>query len=283
MRVSAHCSLRMTPRYAHSILVLVFTTLLLAGCDKFEASPYATHTPNAPVHSNLTNIERLAAREPFDDDTVTIVFTGDPQRFYEEQELIVAKANTIPNVDLFILAGDIADFGLMQEFLWVHERMERLNMPWFAVIGNHDMQANGRLIFQQLFGPLDFSFTYKGYKFLFHDTNGREYGHNGTAPRIGWLADQMADTVPDHFIAVSHVPPFNGDFDPALVQPYTQQLGSDERTILSLHGHTGSHVDEYLYGDHVRYMVCNAMYWPVFHVLRIHGGQVEVEAMNYRE
>jgi hypothetical protein len=25
------------------------------------------------------------------------------------------------------------------------------------------------------------------------------------------------------------------------------------------------------------------MYWPVFHVLRIHGGQVEVEAMNYRE
>lgn len=255
----------------------------MVGCGKFEASPYATTLPDMPAKVNEVNIARLAAREPFDDDTVTIVFTGDPQRFYEEQELIVAKANSIPNVDLFIIAGDITDFGLAQEFMWVHERMERLRMPWLSVIGNHDMQANGTLIYQQLFGPLDFSFTYKGYKFLFHDTNGREYGNNGTVPRISWLAEQMADTVPEHFIAVSHVPPFNGDFDPALVQTYHAQLGSDERMLLSLHGHTGSYVDEHLFDDHVRYMVCNAMYWPVFHVLRIHGRTISLTAVNYRE
>lgn len=256
-------------------------TALLAGCAKFEASPYATEVPGMPEKVNAVNMARLAVREPFDDDTVTIVFTGDPQRFYEEQEAIVAKANSIPGVVLFILAGDIADFGLAQEFMWVYERMERLNMPWFAVVGNHDLQANGALIFQQLFGPLEFSFTYKGYKFLFHDTNGREYANNGTVPRLGWLAEQMADTVPDHFIAVSHVPPFNGDFDPALVQPYGQQLGSDPRTILSLHGHNGSHADLHWYGDHVRYMVCNAMVNPEFVVLRIHNGEASKQVLNY--
>ncbi|MBK8341407.1 MAG: metallophosphoesterase [Flavobacteriales bacterium] len=255
----------------------------LAGCDKFEASPYATSMPDMPEQVNLVNMARLAAREPFDDDTVTIVFTGEPQRFYEEQEAIVAKANSIPNVDLFILAGDIADFGLLQEFLWTHERMERLTMPWLAVVGNHDLQANGALIFQEFFGPLDFCFTYKGYKFLFHDTNGREYGHNGTVPRLDWLAAQMADTMADHFIGVSHVPPFNGDFDPALAQPYMDQLGSDPRTILSLHGHTGSYVDEHLNSDSVRYIVCNAMAWPEFLVLRIHNGAVSTQVMNYME
>lgn len=271
------------PKGAAYLRAIAFAMIPLVGCEKFEVSPYVVRTPEGVGYSNQRNIERLAVREPFDDDTVTIVFTGDPQRFYEEQELIVAKANSIPGVDMFILAGDITDFGLAQEYDWVYERMERLSMPWFAVIGNHDMQANGTLIYQRLFGPLDFSFMYKGYKFLLHDTNGREYGFAGTVPRIGWLADQMADTVPAHFIAVSHVPPFNGDFDPALVHPYTRQLGSDERMILSLHGHTGSHVDGHLYGDHVRYMVCNAMYWPIFHVLRIHRGVVSVEAMSYRE
>lgn len=265
------------------IAPFLLLSALLTGCDKFEASPYATSIADMPVQGNIANMALLAAREPFDDDTVTIVFTGDSQRFYEEQEAIVAKANSIPGVDLFIIAGDIADFGLLQEFRWVHERMERLTMPWFAVVGNHDLLANGALIYQRSFGPLDFSFTYKGHTFLFHDTNGREHANNGTVPRLGWLAAQMADLVPEHFIAVSHVPPFNSDFDPTLVQPYTQQLASDERTILSLHGHNGSHSDQYWSGDHVRYIVCNAMVNPEFLVLRIHNGKVSKQVVNYME
>jgi len=261
---------------------LLALPMMVVGCEKFETSPYATTKPDSPSMSNAVNLARLAAREPQDDDTLTIVFTGDPQRFYDEQEAIVAKANSIPNVDLFILAGDISDFGLAQEFMWVHERMEELTMPWLAVIGNHDMQANGTQVYQQLFGPLNFSFIYKGYKFLFHDTNGREYGNDGTAPNIPWLAEQMADPAAEHFIAVSHVPPFNGDFDPVLVAPYTEQLASDERTILSLHGHTGSFVDDYLYDSQVRYIVCNALYWPIFLVLKIHDGEVVAHQLDYR-
>lgn len=253
---------------------MVAVLLVLVGCGKFEYSPYAFSVPEMPEKMNLVNMERLKAREALDDDTLTIVFTGDPQRFYEEQEAIVEKANSIPGVDMFIMAGDIADFGLLQEFMWVHERMERLRMPWFAVVGNHDLQANGAEVFKRLFGPLDFSFSYKGYKFLFHDTNGREYGNDGAVPRIPWLEAQMRDAAPDHFIAVAHVPPFDGDFDPVLERPYVQQLASDERMLLALYGHRGSHSDGFPYNDHVRYMVCNAMYWPVFTVLRIHQGDV---------
>lgn len=262
---------------------MLCAALTLPGCEKFESSPYALLDDAPRKPSNMVNLERLAAREPADDDTVTIIFTGEAQRFYEEQQALVAKANTIPGVDLFILAGDIADFGLAQEFEWVHQRMEQLTMPWFAVVGNHDLQANGSRVYQQRFGPLNFSFSYKGYKFLFHDTNGREYDNSGSVPDIPWLAQQMTDTAPEHFIAVSHVPPFNGDFDPAMVGPYTQLLGSDERTLLSLNGHTGSYVDGQFYNDHVRYIVSNAMNWPRFLVLKIHNGTTTVEQMDYRE
>ena len=269
-------------RMVRSAGVMLCAIMAMMGCEKFETSPYAIldNVPSKP--SNLVNMERLAAREPMDDDTLTIVFTGEAQRFYEEQEAIVARANSIPGVDLFILAGDLADFGLAQEFEWVHDRMERLTMPWFAAVGNHDLQANGNRIFQQRFGPLNYSFTYKGYKFLFHDTNGREYGFNGSVPDLTWLAHEMADPAPRHFIAVSHVPPFNSDFDAAVVGPYTQQLGSDERTILSLHGHTGSYVDGQLYNDHVRYIMANAMNWPRFLVLKVHQGTTTVEQIDYR-
>ena len=75
--------------------ILIFL-LAVAGCSKFEVNPYATYDPDAPRQLNSTNLAWLAAREPFDDDTVTIVFTGDCQRFYEEQEAIVTKTNSIP-------------------------------------------------------------------------------------------------------------------------------------------------------------------------------------------
>ena len=265
------------------LAVVLTIALLPAGCGKFESSPYALPTEAMPHDLNELNRARLAAREPYDDDTVTIVFTGDIQRFYEQQEAIVAKANTIPGVDMFIIAGDVTDFGLGQEFLWVYERMERLNMPWFAVPGNHDLQANGSLVFQQFFGPLDWSFQYKGYKFLLHDTNSREYGFNGTVPRLDLLATQLQDPAPHYFIALSHVAPLNADFDPDLAEPYMDLLGSDPRTILSLHGHAGSFEDVHYNDDDVRYILSNAVNWPVFLVLRIHDGRTWIEHVSYEE
>ena len=251
------------------------------GCGKFESSPYATTHPDLPHDVNAMNLARLAAREPFDDDTIKILFTGDSQRFYEEQEAIVQKANSLAGVDIFILAGDIVDFGLGQEYLWVYERLSELQMPWLAVVGNHDLLANGSILYQTMFGPLDFAFNYKGYRFIFHDTNGREYGNTGAAPRLPWMHGQMQDASAEHIIAVSHVPPQSVDFDPALVQPYMDLLGSDPRTILSLHGHNGSYNDANLNEDHVRYIVCNAMVNPEFLLLKIHHGVVEAQVMNY--
>ena len=74
------------------LAVVLTIALLPAGCGKFESSPYALPTEAMPHDLNELNRARLAAREPYDDDTVTMVFTGDIQRFYQQQDAIVAKA-----------------------------------------------------------------------------------------------------------------------------------------------------------------------------------------------
>lgn len=265
----------------HGRVIWILACSLLASCEKFEYSPYATVTPESEHGLTAVNLARLAAQEAADDDTVTFLFTGDSQRFYEEQEAMVAMANSIPNVDFFILAGDIVDFGLVQEFEWTVARLNELNMPWLTVIGNHDHQANGVLIYQHQFGPLNYAFTYKGHRFLFHDTNGREQANDGTVPDLGWLSAQLEDANAQHIIAVSHVPPMNGDFDPDLVDPYTGLLASDPRMVASLHAHQGSYFNDHPYGEAVRYIVCNAMSNPEFLLVKLYGGELHAQVLRY--
>ena len=142
------------------LTILTFLTLatLITSCDQFEFSPNQSFDHASPSNLNAQNLARL--RRNAEDDTVAVVFAGDTQRWYDEQERFVRKVNSLKNVDLVLLAGDISDFGLLQEFKWVHKRLSALRAPYFGIIGNHDMVANGRQIFQQMFGPLNYSFVY---------------------------------------------------------------------------------------------------------------------------
>lgn len=259
---------------------LLFLTLILTqGCNKFEYSPYQTDGIKKPENLNNLNISKLLADEWVSDDTVVILFTGDSQRFYNSLDALVAKTNSISSIDMLILSGDITDFGLLQEFLWVYERLEKLNVPYLCVIGNHDLTTNGSIIYEEMFGPKNFSFSYKGYKFLFHDTNGREYNFNGTVPDITWLSGQLNDASAQWFVGVSHVPPYNEDFDNNLEVPYLELFASRPEFILSLHGHLHGSLDMYI--DHVRYITSYAMNDDECILLKLFNGNVSKEVIYY--
>ncbi|HWV33790.1 MAG TPA: metallophosphoesterase [Dyadobacter sp.] len=261
---------------------LTFLTLLtlVTSCDQFEFSPNQSFDHSSPSNLNAQNLARL--RRNAEDDTVTIVFAGDTQRWYDEQERFVKKVNSLENVDLVLLAGDISDFGLLQEFKWVHKRLSALRAPYFGIIGNHDMVANGRQIFQQMFGPLNYSFVYRGIKFIAHNTNGLEApGEN--IPDIGWLASELQNTEgADFLITVSHVPPFNAvEFGTESVKPYTDLLQNTPNLLLSLHGHVHQHQDFYPFGDKVHYMTSFSFGQSAFVLLQISKGKVLKSVIDY--
>lgn len=261
-------------------LTLLAALAFLTSCDQFEFSPNQYFDHSSPSNLNAQNLARL--RQHAADDTVTIVFAGDTQRWYTEQERFVNKVNSLKNVDLVLLAGDISDFGLLQEFKWVHKRLSELRVPYFAIIGNHDMVANGRQIFRQMFGELNYSFVYGGIKFIAHNTNGLE-APGEHIPDLGWLSRELQNTErATHIITVSHVPPFNpAEFGPESVEPYTQLLQNTPNLLLSLHGHVHQHQDYSPFGDNVRYMTSFSFEQSAFVLLRIVNGQVFKSTIPY--
>jgi predicted MPP superfamily phosphohydrolase len=249
--------------------------MFFSACDKFEYSPYNDNR-NGLVESNLNrkNIEKLLVNEKTADDTVTIVYSGDTQRFYKGLHDLVNKVNTMSDVDLFVVCGDISDFGLVQEFDWVVRELKRLKIPFVCVIGNHDLAAGSSAIYTSVFGPVNESFTYKGYKFIMHDTNGREYDFRSDVPDIPWLTSQLNDTSASWFVGLSHVPPFDLDFNPALEEPYKNLFSSQPSFITSLHGHRHNTSDSYYYEDHVRYLTSNSAEKSEFLLLKFVNGQM---------
>jgi 3',5'-cyclic AMP phosphodiesterase CpdA len=270
-------------RIEYPLLTIGFSMFIfgfISGCDKFEYSPYQTHKNGSPEGLNQINIKKLSGAESSSDDTVTILFTGDSQRFYNSLDALVQKSNSLPEVDFLILAGDISDFGLLQEFTWVYKRLESLKVPYLCVVGNHDLTANGAEIYSKMFGPKNFSFHYKGYKFLFHDTNGREYGFNGNVPDMNWLSGELKDTS-QWFVGVSHVPPYDVDFDASLEEKYHKLFAETPGFILSLNGHLHNGGQSYHYNDHVRYITSFAVDKNKCLLLKLFDGKISTSEVYY--
>lgn len=260
-----------------SVAACSILVILLACADLFEFSPNQTFDDDSPVGLNQKNLERLRASTP--DDTITIAFIGDSQRFYDEVEAFIDRVNTLPSVDFVLLAGDITDFGLLEEFELVEGLFSRLNAPYIGVVGNHDVLAKGEQTFERMFGPLNFSFIYGSVKFIVHNTNGREYPP-GLVPDLGWLRREFADADADHFITVSHIPPFDRDFDKTLEREYTELLRRND-ILISLHGHLHMFKDGYPYNDGVHYMTSHSFDKRSFVLLKIARGQVSYSIIDY--
>jgi 3',5'-cyclic-AMP phosphodiesterase len=264
-------------RFTWVLLIFAFFT----GCDTFEYSPNQVFDNNSLKDLNARNIEELMNSTP-NDDTIKFVLTGDPQRAHDHIEELVKKANSLNDLDFVIIAGDLSEFGTLQEMNWVAESFSELNVPFIAVIGNHDMVARGRTVLQRMFGDFNFSFTYGGVKFICHDTNSREYQYNGNVPDLPWLAAELQPQEGvSGSIAISHVPPNSHDFDQNLVEPYTSLFSQTPGFLGSFHAH--NHVfSEFKYeGSPVPYIVTSAVAKQEFLLVKIVNNRMSYERVYF--
>jgi Icc protein len=225
----------------------IFTSLLLLAslfwsCNAFEYSPDQTFDRNSPTDLNKTAIDRLMAVKPTND-TLKFVLSGDTQRAYKELPSFIKKVNSFDNLDFVLVAGDITEFGSFQEMEGYAKYIKTAKVPVITVIGNHDLTGRGRTSYMNMFGALNFSFVYKGTKFICHDTNSREYHYNGQVPDLGWLAQELQPSANvNSFITVGHVPAFSDDFDQKLVPDYSNLFEKTPGFIAALYGHTHTYI-----------------------------------------
>jgi Icc protein len=263
------------------IKILTGITLLCSACDTL-----ILYNPNEVIFDkderNLSakNIERIQQKPA--GDTLRFILMGDTQRWYDEAAEFVKSANSQKNIDFVLHAGDISDFGINQEFRWVNDIMKKLNCPYLTVIGNHDIVANGPASYRKMYGPMDYSFDYGSNRFVFVNTNSREYAFDGTVPNISWLKSQLENN-PDNknIIVVGHVPPFDGDFDKNLEGEYSRLLGSNPNINMSLYGHKHSFSDSLYYNDNVHYFVTTNVGSRGYYVIQVWKGGYKVNKVEY--
>lgn len=261
------------------LLVVAFLITFLSGCDFVEFNPNEIRLEEEEKNLNNKAIAKLRKAER--GDTLNFVFMGDTQRFYDETDDFVKSVNQLPYpVDFVIHAGDIADFGLVSEFKWVHRSMKKLRAPYVVVVGNHDLVANGPKIYRKMYGEFDFVFDIADYRFIFFNSNSREYNFNGKVPDLDWL-DQQLKEVPEgkKIFLVSHVPPFSTDFDASLEEAYTQLVARNPAVLASLHGH--EHSFNNIVENGVRYFITASVTNRGYALFRVSANALDVQQIRY--
>lgn len=216
------------------ITVFIVLLFFLESCVQY--SPYEVRLSETEL--NLTQNAILRITSLPETDTLYFVFAGDAQRFYDDAIALTSSVNRQANALFTIFAGDITDFGLIMEYRAMHQIFTLLNMPFLSVIGNHDLIYNGGFIYQQMYGDYDFAFTYSGFRFVFVNTNSREFNFNGIVPNINEMRSNLSDTSNyKTAIVVCHVPPGHVDFDDTLTKSYEDALLETGKVALHLNGH----------------------------------------------
>lgn len=264
---------------------LIFYPLIVLlgfGCNSDEYSPNQVFNRKSPSNVNANQIALLNKKTPTN--TIRIAFSGDTQRSYAETALFVDNVNARTDIDFVILNGDISDFGLLAEFEGIYDIYTRLRVPFISVIGNHDLVANGKAVYERMFGPLNFTFNYGPVKFVCHDTNGREYNFDKSTPNISWLkANLTLGSGITNLLAISHVPPIDDDFDPALAQPYQTLFNQTPGLIASLHAHRHAKLTTYYQTGTtgVPFIVTNAIVKRAYTIIEITNGQINAQEINF--
>ncbi len=268
------------------IILLLFT--LISSCDYFQYSPHAIDFDESQTNLNAKNLLKLQSN--VGDDTIRFAITGDSQEATDELNELVESVNSLSDIDFILIAGDLTQDSYVREYKWVHRELKNLIIPYIAVVGNHDLRRNGERLFLEMFGALDFSFTYENTKFICLNNSSYIYDWNGKVPNLEWLSEEMDNSADvENIVVVSHIPPwYPPKFDPKLEIPYVNTLSRRSKTLVSIHAHAGLFYYGQPYGDGIDYLLVPSVVddptTPVdksYVVATIVGNTLSYEKINY--
>lgn len=146
-------------------------------------------------------------RSPRDAMTGTFRFAllSDIQEAIDRVQDIYTRMNADPTIEFVVCAGDLTSQGTPDQLQRFQRELTKLNVPYFATLGNHELGTGGGEPFQRLFGRANFRFVHRGMQFTFIDS-----GSATLDPRVydwlsGWL-DEGKDRV--HAVLM-HIPPLD--------------------------------------------------------------------------
>ncbi len=232
---------------------IVAMLCVVASCDLIDYHPYDVRI-SGETDVNATNIERIE-QQCQGKESVKVAVIGDSHRWYDELRYFVKAVNRRGDIDFVIHDGDLSEYGYTQEFTWARDYLSDLNVPYVALIGNHDCLGTGRDAFRAVYGATNFAFIAGRVKFVCLNTNALEYDYSEPIPDFDFITAQATDRMGefDCTVGVMHARPgddvFNNNVDDVFHYYMTQLPGLI--CCINGHGHSLKHDD--LMGDGIIY------------------------------
>ncbi|MDH6356508.1 metallophosphoesterase [Parabacteroides sp. PF5-9] len=248
--------------YKKSLLFLFLLSLI--SCDIFDYHPYDGRlSSDTSKGINTTNLQKITW-DNADKDTIRFIWFGDSGRSLDELKAFVNHANQNDSIDFAIHSGDITEFGLKKEFEWADEILKKLKIPYVALIGNHDIIANGDKVFQKVYGDENFYFQVNDLLFLCLNTNAIEYDYSMAVPDFNFikqvrLNNAKTEKPAKRTIVTMHAPPFNEQFNNNVAEIFQEKIKEYPDLLFCLHGHTHNFATNDFFDDGIIYYACDNM------------------------
>ncbi len=269
----------------NSLKQLIFGCVLsLSGCNLIDVHPYDADIDGA-CDINARNIARIeescAGRN-----ALRIAVISDTQRWYDETEAAVKSINARGNIDFVIHCGDLTDFGVTKEFEWMRRELEKFNIPYVCLLGNHDCLSNGLEVFRKMFGSENVSFTAGDTHFVCLNTNGLEFYAAESVPDFQFIKRDRESTLKNEkvrrTVVAMHAKPYSDQFNANLAELFQQEIKQYPGLQFCLCGHNHSTSTEYLFEDNIPYYQCGAANDREYLVITLtKEGEVKYEKANY--
>ncbi len=218
-----------------TLLLLVF---FFFSCDNiFEYTVYEAGVEEEQKNTTAKNLE-LLENVVNTSSNFKFAFLSDSHYFYDELRAVVEDINKNDEILFVVFGGDITEQALLKEYEIFYNIISNLEKPYLTVIGNHDYNSNGNLIYSRMFGDYNYTFEFANNKFILFDDIVWE---SKKTPDFAWLETELQNNTSfDNVFVFAHIPPFGDQFTTELKERY-EGLMTQYNVPLSLHGHTHSY------------------------------------------
>lgn len=257
---------------------------MITGCsDPFALSPFDARVKEEFRNTTEKNLLKLAAVDSAEGGAFRVALISDSHYHFNHLRDAVDDIDQKGSYTFVIVTGDFTENGLLSEFEIFRQIMERLRIPYLTVIGNHDHLSNGSEIYEQMFGPRNYTFSFGNAIFIAWDNTIWESESDAD---FSWLASSLAaprasETFSSytHVIPLSHIPPFDGQL--VAKADLFHELLKKNKVSLSIHGHKHGFWLADHYGDGILYMTVGTPQKRNYAELLVTQDTVIVSKINY--
>lgn len=235
-------------RYLYALSIIFAAAFY--SCDMIEYHPYDGRV-SGETNINANNIKRIE-ESCKGKDSIRFAVISDTQRWYDETEAAVEveALNKRNDIDFVIHGGDMSDFGLTKEFTWMRDILNKLNVPYIAILGNHDCLANGYDIFNSVFGKPNYSFLAGDTKFICLNTNALEFDYSRPVPDFKFIEEEYKDSRENtKTVFAMHARPLSEQFNNNVANVFQRYVKEFRQLQFCINGHDHQITADDLFDD----------------------------------